>query len=186
MENQRLKRQSGQAVLEYVLLLFVIVTIFLAFILGLAEGTRRFADNYFGAYFQCLLETGELPSLGSESGSGANSECNEEFQEFSIAGGRPPVSTDITAGAVSNNRSDLRNSSSSDYGGSGAGSESASVSGAVPINSGEGFGSNGFGRTQKIPIAKNFNGSKTNSEDSNAGGLISNATGDSTADGAGS
>ncbi|HEX4922668.1 MAG TPA: hypothetical protein VFV50_01230, partial [Bdellovibrionales bacterium] len=44
-------------------------------------------DNYYGRYLACLLETGELPTLGFE---GAEGECNEEFLPFTFTAGRQP------------------------------------------------------------------------------------------------
>lgn len=55
--------QRGQAVVEYVLLLVVIVSMILG-AKGLFDGANTFISNYVGKYFTCLMDHGELPQLG--------------------------------------------------------------------------------------------------------------------------
>lgn len=78
--------QSGQALVEYVLLLAIAV----ALILGLMnQFYRPFGDwmkDYMGAYLECLIDVGELPSLGYENES---SECNSKLKSGTLANGRP-------------------------------------------------------------------------------------------------
>lgn len=81
--------QAGQAVTEYVLVLItVIIVFFLAggFLRQFNSGFSAWVKNYYGEYLSCLLETGELPTLGYEGGNGG---CEDEFQPFTLAGGRP-------------------------------------------------------------------------------------------------
>lgn len=47
---------------------------------------EKWANNYFGEYLACLLETGELPSIGGAPGDSGI--CNELFEPFDIANGR--------------------------------------------------------------------------------------------------
>lgn len=89
--SAKILQQSGQAMLEYLLVIFVIVSIFLGIMLEVSRGTSRFVQNYFGDYLQCLLETGELPRLGSDDV--PETECDDAYQSFSITEGRPAVST---------------------------------------------------------------------------------------------
>jgi hypothetical protein len=77
-EMQRLekqKSQSGQAVVEYVLLLVIAV----ALILGLANQVYRpfgkWVENEMGPYLECLLDVGELPALGGQ----VTGECVNPF-----------------------------------------------------------------------------------------------------------
>lgn len=105
--------QSGQALVEYVLLLAVSI----ALILGLANQVYKpfgnWLQDYMGAYLECLIDVGELPSLGS---TGSSGECNANFQAATLTGGRPPIKSD------SNSNSGRRNSSSdADKEGSGGG-----------------------------------------------------------------
>jgi hypothetical protein len=79
--------QAGQAVVEYLLMLIMTVSIIMGILYQFNDAFRNFLDSYFGDYIACLLETGELPSLG---GQGPNkSECNRGFASFSLANGRP-------------------------------------------------------------------------------------------------
>lgn len=42
-----------------------------------------------GSYLECLLDAGELPAFGTVGG-GGDQICNEAFESFSLANGRPP------------------------------------------------------------------------------------------------
>lgn len=86
---RNLLSDSGQAVIEYLLILVVTVGITLGVVLQFNKAFQTFADNYFGNYLACLLETGELPSLGLDGPDNVGI-CNEEFQAFSFTAGRPP------------------------------------------------------------------------------------------------
>ncbi len=81
--------QKGQAVLEYILVLIVTVSIILGIMHQFSDAFGNFLDKYFGDYIACLLETGELPSLG---GQGANqSSCQSPMQNFSLDSGKALV-----------------------------------------------------------------------------------------------
>jgi hypothetical protein len=86
---------SGQGLIEYVLILVVSTTIVLGALYQLNRAFRVFADNYFGDYLTCLLESGELPGLGGN----APGECNQQYKEFSIADGRPLVGDGVGSGS---------------------------------------------------------------------------------------
>jgi hypothetical protein len=79
--------QSGQGVLEYLLVLVVAVGVILGGIYRLNMAFKTWANNYFGNYLACLLETGELPTLGGPGGDSGI--CNQIFKPFSLADGRP-------------------------------------------------------------------------------------------------
>lgn len=89
-----LKNQSGQGVIEYILVLVVTVGIILGVIYQINDAFRVWASNYFGEYLTCLLETGELPSLSS----GEEGICNQQFAEFSISNGRPLIGGGVDSG----------------------------------------------------------------------------------------
>ncbi len=59
----RLNNQSGQAVVEYVLILIISVTL-LFIARGFFSGLNNFMTSYVGDYFKCLMVQGELPALG--------------------------------------------------------------------------------------------------------------------------
>lgn len=65
---EKQKSQSGQALVEYVLLLVIAI----ALVLGLANQFYKpfgnWVQNQMGPYLECLLDVGELPALGSDSG----------------------------------------------------------------------------------------------------------------------
>lgn len=75
--------RKGQALVEYILVLVVVVGIVLGAIYQLNSAFKYWAENYFGDYLTCLLETGELPGLGADENS--NSECAQLYKEFSAA-----------------------------------------------------------------------------------------------------
>lgn len=87
-KNSLWRNQRGQGVVEYILVLVVVVFVLLGAVYQLNSAFAVWANNYFGNYLACLLETGELPSLGGE---GTVGSCNEDFAPFSIAEGRPLI-----------------------------------------------------------------------------------------------
>lgn len=85
MKISKQNKQVGQALVEYVLLLVVVVALAGAIAVQLFEPLGNWTKNYLGNYFYCLLDAGELPSLG---GPGTQGQCNDKFEEFSLANGR--------------------------------------------------------------------------------------------------
>lgn len=82
-----LRDERGQGIVEYILVLVVAVSIILGAIYQLNSAFKVWANNYFGNYLACLLETGELPSLGGPTGKAGV--CNEQYKPFSLTDGRP-------------------------------------------------------------------------------------------------
>ena len=82
-----LNNQGGQAIIEYVLILVVTVTLVLGGLYSLNGAFKSWANNYFGNYIACLLESGELPNIQGSGGDGGI--CNEIFKPFTLADGRP-------------------------------------------------------------------------------------------------
>lgn len=116
--------QSGQAVVEYILVLIVTVSIILGILYQFNDAFRNFLNSYFGDYIACLLETGELPSLG---GQGPNQdECNTGFEAFSVANGRPKIPMSNSSGSTGGNGSSSDSSDSSGSGGTGTSGSSSS------------------------------------------------------------
>lgn len=108
-----LKQQAGQAIVEYVLLLVVVVGIVLGAMYQFSDAFQQYVAGYFGDYLACLLETGEMPSLGVQDGSGV---CNSQFEPFSLANGRSPsdFATGGAGGSASGTASDNSSSSAQD------------------------------------------------------------------------
>lgn len=84
-----LSGQRGQGIVEYILVLVVTVALVLTGLYQLNSAFKSWANNYFGNYLACLLETGELPTISG--GGGDRGLCNEVFKPFSLAEGRPLV-----------------------------------------------------------------------------------------------
>lgn len=165
-----LRNSKGQAVLEYVLLLFVIVVVLASIILAVADTTQRFAQNYFGEYFQCLLELGELPSLGSDGNS--ETECDDLYEPFTVAegralrfgvGGEGSGSTGGSGDSGGDTASDAGadSESQSSDGGSGGSSSSSASSGSYDGSSNRGqsgvFAEMG-GRKRAVPLSQSERG----------------------------
>jgi len=156
-----LSDNKGQGSTEYVLVLLISTLFVVGLLLQFHQGFRQFTNQYFGSYLSCLLETGELPSLGY-SGPRAPESCEVEYQPFTLAQGRPPVEGSGTAGNVGGGGSgSSEKTSEAASAATGAGSEprqitaSAGAGGGVPgeINS---FGLLGdkSGRIKKVPLSK--------------------------------
>ncbi|NQZ18798.1 MAG: hypothetical protein HRT44_06015 [Bdellovibrionales bacterium] len=123
--------EAGQAVVEYILMLVITVSIILGVLYQFNDAFKNYLDNYFGDYIACLLETGELPSLGGDGPTSA--ECNANFADFTVASGRPLV--------------DGGSSGSGDGNGeSGSGSDSSSAGSSSPSGNSGGSGGSRRGR----------------------------------------
>lgn len=127
----------GQAVIEYTLIMLVTVAILMALSQVLFKPFGEFISNYMGKYTACLLEYGELPTLGTTAGSQVedDSECNKRFEGGTLSAGRPPRADGAgsSSGSTRNtnaNRSNSSPSSNSSY----AGSASRGGSSNININ----------------------------------------------------
>lgn len=125
-------RNSGQAVVEYILI--VSIAVGMIFIMkGAFTGMNTFINNYLGLYTECLMAHGELPSLGVSDattfsdGSGlkehltSSYKCESGFKPFTIVGGRPPV-----GGGSSNGGQGSRSGGGGSSGPNGTNSENSS------------------------------------------------------------
>ncbi len=119
--HARVKSQSGQAATEYILLLVITVAIILALMTQFFKPLQTFLTSYMGDYTACLLQTGELPSLGGNSTTAADEGCNAKFQPATINLGRPPNGQNGATppnGAPPEKNPNSSATSSSSYGGS--------------------------------------------------------------------
>lgn len=85
-ETSRCCSQSGQGTVEYILLLVVSILLVSGSVYQFNDQFRQWANSYFGDYVSCLLETGELPIIGSSGGE--RSVCAEQYRSFSSFTGR--------------------------------------------------------------------------------------------------
>jgi hypothetical protein len=127
----RLKKSRGQALVEYILLLVVVVGMILGIMNAFFTPGRDFLNALMGTYVECLIDYGELPFVGTGA-QGAPTECADElsFAIGALTGGQ--------GGGAGSNRSN-QNSSDPDRGNR--------VSSSSPGSSG---GGGGGGRTRRL------------------------------------
>ena len=75
MNPRSVRTTKGQATIEYILVLVVVVGIIAGLILRFNQAIKGYANELFTGYIVCLLETGELPLIGGEPGAGLADEC---------------------------------------------------------------------------------------------------------------
>lgn len=168
---KKLAQESGQAVVEYTLLLVIVITILTGSIYQFSSAFQAFTDSYFGDYLQCLIESGELPQLGGDD----EGICSSSFQAFSLANGRPMINNSNASSG--NNAGNSSSGGGSTYGGTnpnasgttvgrepgtsvGAGSSSGNIGSADPGATGSsnaGGGSGGSGRSNRISVGGQAN-----------------------------
>lgn len=157
------RSSRGQGFVEYILLIVIVISLALAVSNAFFKPFNEWARNYIGDYIFCLLDEGELPSLG---GADSVSECSEKFEAFTFGGGRPAKSGGDGSG----------NAESTDDKGSrdrlkkaGAGSDGPSDGGSsnrsrrASNNLGEGFDGGGSGAGKISDVTSQFGGRSTSS-----------------------
>lgn len=119
VKKSQLSTNQGQAVVEYVLILIISVSLVLGLMTAVFKPFGEFISNYMGKYVGCLLEYGELPTLGNATPAGPDedSECDKKFQAASMTGGRPPNGNNSNGDGSSGSK-DSKGSNSSDSGSS--------------------------------------------------------------------
>ncbi len=136
-------RNSGQAVVEYILIVSIAVGL-IVIMKGAFTGMNTFINNYLGLYTECLMAHGELPALGVSGstsfsdGSGLKEhltsgyKCESGFKPFTIADGRPPVggSTSNQASQNSGGKSGSKSDNDSSNANDNASSKSSKDGGA--------------------------------------------------------
>ena len=162
-----LNNESGQGITEYILVLIVVVAIILGGLYQVNTAFRVWAENYFGEYLSCLLETGELPTLG---GSVASGICNELYEPFSIDKGRP-----LLAGAGTSGGSGSSSSSSSSQS-SNSSSPASTDQRATRDSTGGRSGSSQINPSARFGTSRGFGQSKDTAS-SRRGSSSSNYTG---------
>ncbi len=177
-----LDNQSGQALVEYVLLLIITVSLLLA-AKGLFVGTQEFIKSYAGNYIVCLMEYGELPQLG------VNNDDLKKHQgkpncvaKFSIAGGATLTGGSSSGGSGSFNTNSAANNKSSQLANNGKNSASGANAGK---DGKTGSGKNGSDSTDADSDgAGGGRGGRGGSSGSYANGRINRGGGAGVTDGA--
>lgn len=95
-----LRNQSGQGLIEYILILVVVVGMILGGIYQMNQAAKVWAEGYFGDYLTCLLETGQLPVIGNTPDPNDPEACQREA--FNFAGVTPGEGSEGSSTAGSN------------------------------------------------------------------------------------
>lgn len=171
--TSRLVNSQGQALVEYVLMLVITVSLVLMLVYQIFTPLQGYLSNYMGKYIQCLLEMGELPSLGAADSpvKDEGGDCNSRFDAATLGSGRPPTGAS-SSGEKSSRSSSASSSSSSTSGGSYAGS--ASRGGRSFLNSRNGASqgmkdSGASGKVVEINLDQGGGGSFFRSSSNSAG-----------------
>jgi len=147
-----LNSQSGQAIVEYILILVAVVGIILGTVYQFNDSFRNWAQSYFGDYIACLLETGELPSIDGSPGDVGT--CGQLLNKFTGQEGKPL----LTGTDGSGNSSAGRGAATSEAaGGSGSGSSHLGFGGS------SGSSSSTSGSGDKIHKTPTYTGSTATS-----------------------
>lgn len=132
MRSSRLN-QKGQGMIEYILLLFITVTMVLLAMANLFKPMQNFLQNFMGTYVSCLLTSGELPSIRVEN----TMKDQDPKCSFSMTGGNGSSNN----GGPGANGGNSNNPNGGQGGKNGNGSDDSASSGKEP-SSGSGDGSN--------------------------------------------
>lgn len=182
-------KQKGQATIEYLMLFTVTLMITVGLVFQFNDAFRNFVNNYFGAYLSCLLESGELPSLGWEATSPEEESCSSEFQPFNLASGRQPINpivepmdTSIDSGGAqvssANPGSGVAQGGSVAAAAAGPGGEASGGNTVSAGTGGWGASGNRGAASQKIPLSNSDTGSAGRSRPGSSEGSVT-ASGDS-------
>lgn len=80
-QKSGLGSESGQGIVEYVLLLVVVVTLVIALANRFFKPFQKWTQFWLGDYVECLLDQGELPSLGGEGSTVSDCDPTEHFSD---------------------------------------------------------------------------------------------------------
>ena len=148
---KQIKNKRGQAIVEYVLMLVVILTIFIALMKPFAEGLQELSNSAF-KYYICLLTSGALPF-----DSGTNCSTDDfEYQPGDLSGGGG------SGPGGSGNNSGTNNSPSPD---------NPYPNSQIPPPSSSNRGGSGIQMPVNIPGGDSSGGSGANSANSSSSGL---------------
>lgn len=153
----RMSNRGGQAVIEYMLLIFVTVTFVVTIALSVFQPLGEFVDSLNRLYIQCLLETGELPQLSSQDDSTV---CFEELPRFAALdeNGNPIARDGSGRGRGERNEAVAnRDRQSTNTSGRVRTSRPMRTGGGIGISRGNASPETGADKTTTIPIDQSFN-----------------------------
>jgi hypothetical protein len=172
--GSRLANSRGQAFVEYVLVLIIAVSLVLMLSNYFFKPFGEFVSDYMGKYTACLLQYGELPTLGSEIPSSVDEEgeCNARFKAATIAQGRPEKDGNgsQTTKTTSTKSPDKDSKSRQSQGGSNSG-PSVSIAGQGSRGAETGSSRGASGKVVEIALDSGSDGRFFNSNRSSAGSL---------------
>ena len=149
---------SGQAVVEYMLLIFVSVTLVVTLATSVFQPLGQFVDNLNRLYIQCLLETGELPQLSSEEESTV---CFEEMPQFAALDSEGnPISRDGSSASGSGARNEAvanRDGQTSNVGGAGGTARVNRAGGGIGASRRSASPEGRSDKTTVLPVDQSFN-----------------------------
>jgi hypothetical protein len=119
--KSRPSSESGQAMIEYTLMLIISVLLVLMVATKIFKPLQGFVKNYMGDYIACILETGELPAMGGDSTFASDEGCNHTFEPGTLAAGRPYKGSGASNTANSANKETSSSGHNSGGGGGGSG-----------------------------------------------------------------
>ena len=140
-----LNNNRGQAMVEYVLLLIISVTLVLMLIYQIFKPMQAFVQAFMGDYVACLLETGALPTLSGTDTRAADMGCGAKFANGQYAAGSGSGANG-SGGGNSSNSNNSNNSSNSNNNGSNSGANGSGADDGYAGSSSRGPGSRGSGR----------------------------------------
>ena len=147
-------------------MLLMVIIVALCFGIGRGFNTLNgYLNRYIGDYTACLMEYGELPSLGIKDASldrhtgGTGKTCNEKYAPFSFADGRPSSGGSGGSGGTNSNGSNSnsansgngKNGSNSNKNSSNAGKKGSANGSDSDSDGKDGSGELGDGGSSKSP-----------------------------------
>lgn len=145
----KLRNTGGQAIIEYVLVLIVVVSLILGLSIQFFKPMETFMQSYLGTYVECLLETGSLPYAGESINSTKDKGCT--FAKLQ-GGDRLSGGSNRSNGSNGSNDSNESNGANGDRSGSdrnknGSSAENGSSSGGNSASGSSRYSSrSGFNR----------------------------------------
>lgn len=103
------RNQSGQALIEYILVLIVVVSVLLSLAIRVMPSINGYLSVIAGDYISCLLEQGEVPSFGGSSTTSTADSCDSKL---SVASTKLASSGAGAAGSSSNSSASGKSSGS--------------------------------------------------------------------------
>lgn len=137
-------RQKGQGTVEYILILVVSIALVTALAAVYAKPMRNFITAYLGGYYKCLLQTGELPKLGTDQdASNSSGDCNAILMQAISGGGGGGAGGPGGAGSLGKNGKNGNGKNGNNGDGTDKNGSGGDGSGGEGEGSGNAYGANG-------------------------------------------